>query len=421
MYKLLNFVSKQTVLSILGACSLCAQDSFPEFKFTGYGDARLSYSNGEPSWLDRGLGKTRYGSDLSGSDEIRLNLAEAALLMETKFSWEISSFLNVKFDPEQKNSIDVVEAYLKYNKLLDTGYRLEARLGSFYPHISLENFGIGWTSPYSITPSAINSWVGEEVKTTGLEISVEHEFKNHALSINAGLFGFNDPSGTLLFFRGWALHDNKTTLFGEYPIAPLNVISPTGMFDQQDPYTVPHLELDNRPGVFAGFNWEYFGLFSLNGLYYDNRGDPSVVINGQYAWETEFVNLGLTIDIFEETEIFGQFMTGNTKMGPWVDGLRPADADYQSFYFMISHPFGIHRLSARFDDFFVTDNSFVEIDNNNEDGHSWMLAYTVEPFEDQHLILEFLHINSNRFARTELGLDAKSKENQLQASYRITF
>lgn len=421
MLKLIKFVFVQTVVFILGTSTLIAQGSFPEFKFTGYADARLSYSNGEPSWLDNGLGKTRYGSDANGNDEFRLNLAEAALIMETKLSWELSSFLNLKFDPEQKNNIDVVEAFLKYNKLVGSKYRIEGRLGSFYPHISLENFGIGWTSPYSITPSAINSWVGEEVKTTGLEISAEQEFENHALSLNVGIFGFNDPSGSLLFYRGWALHDNKTTLFGEFPIAPLNVISPTGMFEKQDPYTVPHLELDNKPGFFAGFNWEYFGFFSLNGLYYDNRGDPAIVQGGQYAWETEFVNLGLTLDIFEKTEIFGQFMKGNTKMGPWVDGLRPADADFQSFFLMISHPIGVHRFSARFDDFSVSDNSFVQIDNNNENGHSWMLAYAADPFENQQLILELLHIRSERFARSELGLAPKSNETQLQASYRITF
>lgn len=407
MFKLLKLSLKQTVLFIFGACSLHAQDNFPEFNFTGYGDLRASYSSGEPSWLDRGLGKTRYGSDPFGNNEVRFNLAEAALLMETKFNWQLSSYLNLKFDPEQKNSIDVVEAYFKYNKLLDAGYRLEGRLGSFYPHISLENFGIGWTSPYSITPSAINSWIGEEVKTTGLEISTEHEFENHALRLNAGMFGFNDPSGTLLFFRGWALHDNKTTLFGEYPIAPLNIISPTGMFDKQSPFTVPHLELDNRPGFFAGFNWEYFGIFSLNGIYYDNRGDPSIVKNGQYSWETEFINLGLTVDIFEETEIFGQFMTGKTKMGPWVDNVRPADVDYQSFYLMVSHPIGIHRISARYDNFSVSDNSFVAVDNNNETGHSLMIAYAVEPFENQQLIFEFLHVISTRFARIELGLGQK--------------
>ena len=109
-------------------------------------------------------------------------------------------------------------------------------------------------------------------------------------------------------------------------------------------------------------------------------------------------------------------------MGPVMSlGLRPADVDYESFYVMVSHPFGDHRLSARFDDFSTSDNSFVMYDNNNESGQAYMIAYTVEPFENQHLILEFLHINSDRAGRGQLGNPVQLKENQLQTSYRVIF
>lgn len=397
-----------------------AQDSFPEFSFTGYADARLSYSSGEPSWLDRGLGKTRYGSDASGNDEVRFNLAEAALLIDTKYSWEISSFINIKFDPEQTNNVDVVEAYFKYNKLMDAGYRVEARLGAFYPHISLENYDIAWTSPYSITPSAINSWIGEEIKTTGLEISAEKEFENQAISVNAGIFDYNDTAGTILFFRGWALHDSKISLFSDFPLPDVDALSQTGMFRRQDPYTVPHFKADDRPGYFVGFDWEYFGYFTLNGLYYDNRARPEIRIGGQYGWESDFLNLGLTIDYFEDTEIFGQYLKGNTKMGPDL-GFRPADADYESFYIMLSHKVGNHRISARYDDFAMIDQTLVERNNNNEDGHAWMLAYSYDLFEGQRIMVELLKVTSERVDRADFGLPAKTNETQLQASYRITF
>lgn len=400
--------------------SALAQEHFPEFSFTGYADARLSYSSGEPSWLDRGLGKTRYGSDPAGNDEVRLNLAEAALLIDTKYSWELSSFVNLKFDPEQQHSIDIVEAYFKYNKLLTSGYKLEARVGAFYPHISLENYDIAWTSPYSITPSAINSWIGEEVKTTGIEISAEKEFENQALKINAGLFGVNDTSGTLLFYRGWALHDSKTTLFGEFPLPAVNALSPTGIFRRQDPYTIPHYEIDNRPGYFVGFNWEYFGYLSLNALYYDNRAIPDARIGGQYGWESDFLNIGMTVDFVKDFEIFGQFLKGNTKMGPDL-GFRPADANYESFYIMLSWQFGPHRISARYDDFAMIDQTLIERNNNDEDGHAWMMAYALDVKNGQRFIVELLQLTSTRSDRADFGLPSKTNETQVQASYRVTF
>lgn len=422
MHPIVRYAFVAAGLMISAKIPVQAQESFPEISFTGYADARLSYSIGdEESWLNGGLGKTRYGANQNGDNIARLNLAEVALINEIKFNWNFSTFLNVKFDPEQSNSADIVEAYLKYNKLLDNGYRLEARVGTFYPHISLENYGIAWTSPYSITPSAINSWVGEEVKTTGIEINFEKEFENNALSFNAGIFGLNDTSGALLFYRGWTLHDTKAVVFGDFPLPNVNALSPTGMFNVQAWNTIPHTELDDRPGYFLGFNWEKYGYYTLNGLYYNNRANPETLIEGQYGWQTDFLNLGLTVDYFEEIEIFGQFMKGNTKMGPWMNGVRPADADYQSFYVLVSQEFGKHRISARFDHFKITDLTFVEMNDNNEDGHSFMVAYALEIMEGQRLILEALHVNSTRADRIDFSLPNNSKETLLQASYRVTF
>lgn len=399
-----------------------SQESFPEITFSGYADARLSYSiSDEQSWLNNGLGKTRYGANENGENIARINLAEIALINEIKFNWNFSSFLNIKHDPEQSNSVDIVEAYLKYNTRLDNGTRIDARLGTFYPHISLENYGIAWTSPYSITPSAINSWIGEEVKTTGLEITFEKEFENHALSFNGGIFGVNDTSGALLFYRGWALHDSKASVFSDFPLPNVQALSPTGMFNLQAWNTVPHTELDDRPGYFLGLNWELYGYATISGLYYNNRGNPETLIAGQYGWETDFLNIGITIDYFDEIEIFGQYMKGNTKMGPLMQGSRSADADYESFYILTSHEFGKNRLSARFDYFRIVDLTFVEMNNNNETGHSWMVAYARELKEGQRLILEALHVDSTRADRAEFLLPANTKETVLQASYRITF
>ena len=43
------------------------------------------------------------------------------------------------------------------------------KTGAFFPTISLENDDLGWTSPYTLTPSAINSWIGDELRTIGSE------------------------------------------------------------------------------------------------------------------------------------------------------------------------------------------------------------------------------------------------------------
>ena len=61
------------------------------------------------------------------------------------------------------------------------------------------------------------------------------------------------------------------------------------------------------------------------------------------------------------------------------------------------------------------------INNNNEDGHAWMIAYAVDTFENQRLIVELLQVTSDRPERTDFGLPAKTNETQIQGSYRIKF
>lgn len=421
MKQIFKIISNIIFLYLASNLAAHSQDNFPEFSVSGLADARISYSSGEQSWLDGGYGKTRYGSDVNGNDKFRLNLSEVSLILGAQFNWEFSSFVHLKFDPEQKNDIDVVEAYITYNNLLESGVRTKVRLGVFFPHISMENTDIAWTSPYSITSSAINSWIGEEIKTTGLELFIEKELEEHAFSITGNVFGFNDPAGTLLAFRGWALHDSKTTVFGQFPLPPVNSIGPDGSLAMQDPYVVPHLEVDNKVGYLIGMDWEYFGFFTLNSQYYNNRGDREVIVGGQYAWETEFLNIGLSIDVFEDFEIFGQFMKGNTKMGGLLHGEIAVDVDYESFYILASKTFDIHRVSLRYDNFSTYDNTNVSYDNNNETGHAWMVAYSVDLFDQQRLILEFLHVDSDRANRGEHSAFTRVKENQLQASYRFTF
>ena len=58
------------------------------------------------------------------------------------------------------------------------------KAGAFFPTISLENDDLGWTSPYTLTPSAINSWIGEELRTIGSEAhaALRHRRMRHLLA-----------------------------------------------------------------------------------------------------------------------------------------------------------------------------------------------------------------------------------------------
>ena len=88
------------------------------------------------------------------------------------------------------------------------------KTGAFFPTISLENDDLGWTRPYTLTPSAINSWIGEELRTMGSEGIVRFDTDRcGTLSLIGALDCCNDPAGVLIADRGWAMDDRPSGLF----------------------------------------------------------------------------------------------------------------------------------------------------------------------------------------------------------------
>ena len=71
--------------------------------------------------------------------------------------------------PRQRSGVDALEGYLAGIPPSQGDVSWSVKTGAFFPTISLENDDLGWTSPYTLTPSAINSWIGEELRTIGSE------------------------------------------------------------------------------------------------------------------------------------------------------------------------------------------------------------------------------------------------------------
>ena len=75
----------------------------------------------------------------------------------------------LRAEPQTRSVVDALETYLRYDDAGARLYRWSVKAGAFFPTISLENDDLGWTSPYTLTPSAINSWIGDELRTIGSE------------------------------------------------------------------------------------------------------------------------------------------------------------------------------------------------------------------------------------------------------------
>jgi hypothetical protein len=372
-------------------------------------DLRAVSSDGRESFLDNGLGKLRFDEDHQGIQLGRLRASLTQPLGEV-FSAHVEAS---SWDDDDKNPIDLTEAYLEYRPYPRGGFRTRVRLGAFYPPMSLENRARGWETPYTITPSAISSWIGEEIRTVGLEGQVDwlgsrsgHSFD---LQLTGALFGWNDPAGTMLAAHGFAMHDRQTTLFGRVGAPQTNPALPKKELFH---------EIDDRAGYYLGAQLRYLDRAVLNVLHYDNRADPtreSVELR-DFAWKTRFDAAALRIETAGDWTVLLQALDGETIIDPFM----PLRWEFDSQSALLAKRWHSHMLALRYDAFEVK----FENDMNapgSEDGHAWALAYSYERGERWRLALEWLRVESDVPARVVmLAEPAFAIESKVELSARYT-
>jgi hypothetical protein len=416
-FALAVFAAGLTATPALAQMDLLSPDAFD-----GVLDLRLAAATGEKSWTDYGYGKTRYSGPKGGDGfKITPQLAEAALVWKPRFTWSLSGYVHLQHQPEQENDVDLNEAYLNWKPTPTSAWRYGARLGLFYPPISQEHTDGAWGVASTITPSAINSWVGEEVKVIGLEAKVSRTLGNGAeLGFTAALFDHNDTSGTLLSLRGWALHDVQSVAYGGQPL-PTLLPRYRGIWRNQALFTLPVLELDNRLGAYARIDWRTGGKANFNVFYYDNAGNRTAVTNGQWSWDTRFVNVGASYDLDQRTRLLAQYMNGET-----LEGFQTArgfwiDVGFTSAYVMATRAVGKGSLSARAEFFNTRDRTYQERDDNDE--HGWALtgAYRYDLTSFATLKVEAMHVGSDRAGRIYDGTRPRQDQTVIQSALRLHF
>src|SRR6185295_8921597 len=211
------------------------------------GDVRLVAVDDPRSWVDGGFGKLRSGS----GDDLRLRpqLGNVSLVWKPQFTWSLGATIVGSLQGGERTEAGLSQAYLTFKPKRSTKVATSGRLGLMWPPVSLEHEGADWHVRDSITPSAINSWIGEEVRPVAAEASLTANFGAHQLRATAAVMAANDTAATLLTFRGWALHDRTTLAFHRQPLPPLGEF--TGV---KAPYTNPLIDLHegfaHRPGYY---------------------------------------------------------------------------------------------------------------------------------------------------------------------------
>lgn len=390
--------------------------------FTIQLDARAVLADGHTSWVDGGLGKTRFSGTDDGDFKARLVPVEAALIWQPRIGTTLAGNVSVVWqkDQDEKDPVDLMEAYVAWVPPRGSGVGISAKAGLYWPEISMEHAtGGAWSTVNVITPSAINSWVGEEVKVLGAEATVTGTLGDHQLSLTGGAFGYNDTSGTLLSFRGWALHDLKATARGHFPLPPLNSF----MTFAQEHRTQSLIELDDRVGFYGRLGWKPPAPIVVNAFYYDNRGDPEVFNDSlQWGWRTRFLNVGLGADLSPTLHLTAQGMTGTTLMGFETNGVIWVDTLFQSAFVSLTKDVGDGAITGRVEAFRTKERG-SQMDDEAESEDGWALTaagrWPLGPYLTG--FVEALHVRSERGRRLDLGIPRTESQTVLQAALRFSW
>jgi hypothetical protein len=394
--------------TLLAALLLAGAGKAQDFSGGGYVDLRLAQTGAERASIDGGPGKTRYGDDGTG-----VHLAEAALYGNLQLTEDVLVFADLRYEPSQRTAVDLLESYIRYRPISLSSWRWSIKAGAFFPPISEENTAPGWTSPWTLTPSAINSWVGEELRTIGAEAKVEWRGESDRLEAEISVFGWNDVAGVELADRGWVMTDRVTGLFDRQRL-PDALASPNHPSVWREPFS----EIDNSPGWYAGLSWKHEDWGRLDLLYYDNEADPHAFAH-EYAWRTKFVSVGATTTIGGVT-LLAQAMSGDTAIQPEEDDGAYV-TDFQSAYLLAGYRFGDWRIAARGDVFATEAQDHDPGARLSEHGISETLALSWQPIEYLKLTLEGLRVDSWRTQRLTYGLSPGQVDHQIQLGAKFSF
>lgn len=375
----------------------------------GYLDLRLVNSGGERAAVDGGSGKTRYGDDGNAA-----HLAEAALYGNLQLTEDVLVFADLRYEPAQRAAVDLLESYIRYRPVSMSRWRWSVKAGAFFPPVSEENTAPGWTSPWTLTPSAINSWVGQELRTIGAEGKVEWRGDADKIEAEAAAFGWNDVAGVAVADGGWILTDRITGLLDRLRLP--NAAAPRR---HSAAWREPFTEIDKTPGWYAGLSWKHEDWGRLDLLYYDNEANPNAFDN-EFAWHTKFVSAGLSTTLGPVT-VLAQAMSGTTEVQPQANDSAYV-TDFQAAYLLLGYRLGDWRVAARGDIFATEAHDHDDPGARlSEHGAAETLALSWQPVQYLKLTFEGLRVASFRTQRLSFGLPPGQVDHQAQLAAKFMF
>ena len=384
-------------------------DFEPFFVFSALFDAKAFVTDEEISTFDSGMGKVRYGGSDGNNHRERLRIGEIAGIGFAQVAPAFSGFVHLQYNPDQDDEIDIVEGAVRYRPASRSRFRYTLRGGAFLPTPSNENLGVAWSNLYTITNSAANTWIAEEVRPVGVDAELEYRGDAYNLTVGGTMFFANDRSGTALALRGFVLNDQKVGLFGE---------SRTVVGERVD--NRPFVEVDGRPGFAVHAEVIDDTLGELVFFASDNRGDVEEEGEHGRAWATRYLTISvapyLPYDVIANTTL----MVGDTFTLPTGKGNVKLGTSFLTVSGLFAKEFGPFQLALRGEYFDQNELEDCDCRQLSERGIAVTAAATYRFGKFHRLTAEYLLVDSGRSGGNATA-PLSQTENLYQLSYRFIF
>jgi len=389
---------KTLALLLLFAATTASAQSL---QFHGYLAAREIYVNAQPSWLQFGAGRFDVGA--GNPDGHRYVNADSAQL---GFDWTPVTWFTVHGDGvarrQQSGSegkrAGIVQAYAD---LFNDHFRLRA--GQFFLPTSRENTDPLWTSKYTITYSALNSWMAQEVRPIGADLQWSPNFY---VTVGGTAFRGNDTMGTLLAARGWTLGNYLSVYNEQLPTPEPALDRPIGQ------------DLDGKNGYAERVRVSLPERAMIQFTHIDNRATISpVAVKGQEPWLTTFNVISGEAGSTATTTLAAEWASGSTKVG-FPGGSFTMDFD--TAYLLLSHKFGTERVSGRVERFTTHNANRPVTDHARENGNAFTFAWMHEANAHSRTGIEYVRVSGDRPGLAP-DFDPRTGGSTVTLEYRYNF
>jgi hypothetical protein len=412
----------RSIARIAPALALLAAPLRAEVEVHGVAAARGLVVESQRSWTQGGFGRLTDGAG-EPNDALPAVRGQLHLGLDWKPGaiWLVRASGVVQGEPDASlgQRGGVVEAFAQAQPDLSARTQLRLKAGLFFPQTSLENVDRLWQSPYTITLSAWNTWIGEEVRVAGLETAWILQGARDRIELAGAFFGANDASGALLAWRGFALGDRLTAIGELLPLPPLTTLQPGGAFAaQRDDGTRPVEELDGRAGWHARARYACEGRLRVQAAWTDSRGDRALH-RGQYAWRTRFAQAGLEANLGPDVTLVAEGAWGDTGMG--LPAPNPhVDLRFRTGYALVSWSRGKVRVTGRVEAFDNEDRDGVA-EPDGEDGWAATGAVLWQVTRLVRVGAEYLTVRAQRPAAAYSGGDPDTDARRGLLELRLAF